>query len=369
MTKLKWILDNVESARARADKGDLAFGTIDTWLAWKLSGGNIHITDYTNASRTMMFNINTLKWDEDILREFNIPSSMLPTVMPSRSIFGYTDSAITGNVSIPIAGIAGDQQAALFGQACVKKGDIKNTYGTGCFLLMNTGNTPFFSDIGLITTLAVSPESDGLPVYAIEGSVFIAGAVIQWIRDELGLIKSSEESENAALSVNDNNGVYIVPAFTGLGAPYWNSHVKGIITGLTRGANKNHLIRAALESIAYQTNDVINTIKTDINPQGMNLTDNANLSFRVDGGASANNFLIQFQSDISNIEIERPSCIESTALGVSYITWLSTGLYNNMEDIIKMRQVDKIFKPDMRESTRNNYLNEWKSAVKKAITD
>lgn len=354
LTKLKWILDNIPNARKKAERGDLLFGTIDTWIVWKLSSGKIHATDYTNASRTMMFNIHTLQWDDDILHEFNIPKCILPEVKPSSHL--YAEMTETG---IPIAGIAGDQQAALFGQTCFNVGDVKNTYGTGCFMLMNTGDSPIMSDNGLLTTLACGINSK--PIYALEGSVFIAGAAIQWLRDEMMLIYSSAESETAARAVTDNNGVYMVPAFTGLGAPYWNSYARGIISGLTRGSNRNHIVRAALEAIAYQTYDVLNIMESD---SGLKLN-----KLQVDGGACANNFLMQFQADINNLIIERPLCIESTALGAAYLAGLAVGYYDNIDYIISNRQIESMFSPCMDDNIRQKYITEWHNAVKKAIVD
>jgi len=353
LTKLMWILDNIPDARIKAERGDLLFGTIDTWLLWKLTGGKVHATDYTNASRTMMFNIHTLRWDDDILYEFKIPSCMLPEVKPSSHIYAYESE-----IDVPIAGIAGDQQAALFGQTCINVGDVKNTYGTGCFMLMNTGNTPIASDNGLLTTLACGIDSK--PVYALEGSVFIAGAVIQWLRDEMMIIYTAAESETGANAVSDNNGVYIVPAFTGLGTPYWDPYARGIITGLTRGCNRNHIIRAALESIAYQTYDVLKIIETESSIKLNKL--------RVDGGACANKFLMQFQSDINNIIIERPICIESTALGATYLAGLAVGYYSDFNDIISNRQIEAMFTPFMKDETREKYLSGWHDAVKRALT-
>ena len=353
LTKLIWILDNVPEARIKAERGDLLFGTIDTWLLWNLSGGKVHATDYTNASRTMMFNIRTLEWDGDILRDFNIPLCMLPEVRPSSYVY-----SAESEINIPIAGIAGDQQAALFGQTCINPGDVKNTYGTGCFMLMNTGDTPIFSNNGLLTTLACGIGDK--PVYALEGAVFIAGAAIQWLRDEMMLIYNSAESETAATSVTDNNGVYMVPAFTGLGAPYWNPYARGIVTGLTRGSNRNHLIRAALESIAYQTYDVLKIIEAD---SGITLS-----SLQVDGGACANDFLMKFQADITDITIERPACIESTALGAAYLAGLAVGYYSGIDDIISNRRIESAFAPSMNDELRRKYLDGWHSAVKQALT-
>lgn len=355
LTKVKWILDNVPNARSKAEKGELLFGTIDTWLIWNLCGE--HITDHTNASRTLMFNITALKWDDEILNEFNIPSNILPQVKPSSCVYGYTKSNIFGG-AIPVAGIAGDQQAALFGQSCFNTGDIKNTYGTGCFILMNTGDKIILSDNGLLTTVACG--IDGKPCYALEGSIFTAGAAIQWIRDELKVIRSAAESEDAAVKVNDNNGVYMVPAFTGIGAPYWNPYARGIITGLSRGSNVNHIIRAALESIAYQTNDVLDIFEkyADIKIKKL----------KVDGGACVNNFLMQFQADILNTPIERPLCVESTALGAAYLAGLAVSYYN-ANDLMKKNRIETLFTPSMNSDIRQNYIKGWHSAVKKALLE
>ena len=352
-TKIKWILDNVEGAREKAKNGELLFGTVDTWLIWKLSGGKIHVTDYTNASRTMLFNIHTLTWDEELLKILDIPKLMLPQVKSSSEIYGNIN--ILGT-ELAISGIAGDQQAALFGQRCFKKGDIKNTYGTGCFLLMNTGETAVNSNNGLLTTIAASLK--GEPVsYALEGSVFVGGAVIQWLRDELGIIASSAESEAFATKVDDTAGVYIVPAFAGLGAPYWDMYAKGTITGLTRGSNKNHIVRAALEAIAYQTNDLILAIRNDCN---INIT-----SLKADGGAAQNKFLMQFQSDISDIEIECPACAEATALGAAYLAGLAVGFWQSKTEILNINADSSAFNPKICENKRNELLNGWKTAVNK----
>ena len=352
-TKIKWILDNVEGAREKAKNGELLFGTVDTWLIWKLSGGKIHVTDYTNASRTMLFNIHTLTWDEELLKILDIPKLMLPQVKSSSEIYGNIN--ILGT-ELAVSGIAGDQQAALFGQRCFKKGDIKNTYGTGCFLLMNTGETAVNSSNGLLTTIAASLK--GEPVsYALEGSVFVGGAVIQWLRDELGLIASSAESEAFATKVDDTAGVYIVPAFAGLGAPYWDMYAKGTITGLTRGSNKNHIVRAALEAIAYQTNDLILAIRNDCN---INIT-----SLKADGGAAQNKFLMQFQSDISDIEIECPACAEATALGAAYLAGLAVGFWQSKTEILNMKSDFSAFNPKICGDKRNELLNGWKTAVNK----
>ncbi len=352
-SKLRWILDNVEGARAKAEAGKLLFGTIETWLIWKLTGGRVHVTDYSNASRTMMFNINELKWDKDILAELDIPVSMLPEPVPSSFIYGETEEHIFGG-PVRISGAAGDQQSALFGQGCFEKGQAKNTYGTGCFLLMNTGESPVYSKNGLVTTIAWG--IDGKVNYALEGSVFVAGAAIQWLRDELELIDSSPESERLALSVPDTNGVYIVPAFAGLGAPYWNPYARGAIFGLTRGADKCHLTRATLESLAYQTNDLLEAMKEDI---GYEL-----LSLQVDGGACANNFLMQFQADITAKPVKRPECIETTSLGAAYLAGLATGFWSDMDDITENLKTDREFTASMNEEKRTKLLTGWKKAVR-----
>ena len=352
-SKLRWILDNVEGARAKAEAGKLLFGTIETWLIWKLTGGRVHVTDYSNASRTMMFNINELKWDKDILAELDIPVSMLPEPVPSSFIYGETEEHIFGG-PVRISGAAGDQQSALFGQGCFEKGQAKNTYGTGCFLLMNTGESPVYSKNGLVTTIAWG--IDGKVNYALEGSVFVAGAAIQWLRDELELIDSSPESERLALSVPDTNGVYIVPAFAGLGAPYWNPYARGAIFGLTRGADKCHLTRATLESLAYQTNDLLEAMKEDI---GYEL-----LSLQVDRGACANNFLMQFQADITAKPVKRPECIETTSLGAAYLAGLATGFWSDMDDITENLKTDREFTASMNEEKRTKLLAGWKKAVR-----
>ena len=336
-TKIKWILDNVEGAREKAEKGELLFGNIDTWLIWNLTRGKVHVTDYTNASRTMLYNIRDLKWDERLLEELDIPKPMLPEVMPSSHIYGYTDPDIFGGLRIPISGIAGDQQAALFGQACFNPGMAKNTYGTGCFLLMNTGDEIVRSKNGLITTIAWG--LDGKVEYALEGSIFVAGAVVQWLRDELKLIHEAKDSEYFAQKVEDSNGVYLVPAFTGLGAPYWDMEARGVMVGLTRGANKNHIIRAALESIAYQTRDVLEVMEED---SGIMLKE-----LRVDGGASANNFLMEFQSDILGVPIKRPDIIETTSLGAAYLAGLAVGFWSCKEEIWEKWNVNMSFEPHM----------------------
>ncbi len=355
-TKIKWILDNVEGARKKALNGELLFGTVDTWLIWKLSGGKIHVTDYTNASRTMLFNIHKLCWDKKLLEIFEIPESMLPAVKHSSEIYGEIN--ILGE-NIKVSGIAGDQQAALFGQRCFKKGDIKNTYGTGCFLLMNTGNTAVKSNNGLLTTVAAfTPNED--KTYALEGSVFVGGAVIQWLRDELGLLKKSADSEKYALSVSDNGGVYIVPAFAGLGAPYWDMYARGTITGLTRGSNKKHIIRAALESIAYQTNDLITAMKNDSN---IPIT-----ALRADGGAAQNSFLMQFQADISSVRLLRPSNAEATALGAAFLAGLAVGFWKDKSEILKIQVSQTEFSSSIGEFTRNELLEGWKSAVARTFS-
>lgn len=353
-TKIAWILEQVPGAREQAERGELLFGTVDTWLVWKLSGGKIHVTDYTNASRTMLFDIHKLQWDSEILDYFGIPACMLPNVRPSSEIYGNSDKTLTGT-EIPIAGIAGDQQAALFGQCCFEAGEMKNTYGTGCFLLMNTGETPVSSENGLLTTLAAS--ADGRPRYALEGSVFVAGAAIQWLRDEMGLIQTAAESEVCCKAVEDTAGVYMVPAFTGLGAPYWDAGARGIITGLTRGAGKNHIVRAAVESLAYQVHDLVKVMEQD---SGIPL-----LSLKTDGGASANDFLLQFQADILTAVVQRPFCIETTALGAAYLAGLAVGYWKDLEDVRKNWSLSRRFEPEMGEDTRTELLRGWKEAVER----
>lgn len=355
-TKIAWILDNVEGARERAEKGELLFGTVDTWLIWNLTKGKVHVTDYTNASRTMLYDIHALQWDGELLNYFNIPDSMLPTVRPSSYVYGYTDPLVLGG-QIPIAGAAGDQQAALFGQCCFEEGDVKNTYGTGCFLLMNTGEKPIQSRNGLVTTIAATPE--GEINYALEGSVFVAGASIQWLRDGMRMFKEAKQSEEYAIDVADTTGVYVVPAFAGLGAPYWNQYARGSVFGITRGCQKEHFIRATLESIAYQTYEVIRAMEEDA---GVKLT-----NLKVDGGASANNFLMQFQSDILNAKVDRPNCIETTALGAAYLAGLATGYYKDKEEIKKNWQLGREFVPTVEENKRNELLKGWKKAVKCAL--
>ncbi len=351
-TKVRWILENVPSARERAEHGDLLFGTIDTWLMYKLSKGRIHVTDYSNASRTMLFNINTLDWDEDILAELDIPASMLPEVKPSSCIYGESDPEFFGG-AIPIAGAAGDQQAALFGQTCFEEGDAKNTYGTGCFMLMNTGEKPVFSENGLLTTIAWG--LDGKVNYALEGSVYVAGAAIQWLRDELKLIDGSPDSEYFATRVKDTAGCYVVPAFTGLGAPYWDPYARGAIMGLTRGVNKYHLIRATLESLAFQSNDVLHAMELD---SGIKTA-----ALKVDGGASMNNFLMQFQADIMNAPVHRPACVETTAMGASYLAGLAVGFWEDKEDVRRHWSMEREFLPSMDEDRRREEINGWNKAV------
>ncbi len=355
-TKLRWILDHVEGAREKAERGDLIFGTIETWLIWKLSMGKVHVTDYSNASRTMLFNIHTLAWDDEIFKELNIPKNMMPKPMPSSCVYGTTDPVIFGG-PIRIAGAAGDQQAALFGQTCFKKGEVKNTYGTGCFLLMNTGEKPVASQHGLLTTIAWG--LDGKVTYALEGSIFVAGAAVQWLRDELGLVHSSSESESLAASVEDSNGVYIVPAFVGMGAPYWNSYARGAIFGLTRGANKNHLVRATLESLAYQSSDLLKAMEEDSHIKLAAL--------KVDGGASANNLLMQIQSDLLDTAVHRPKCIETTSLGAAYLAGLAVGYWKNKEDVLENWQIDQTFEPKISSEKRKEMLQGWKKAVKCAL--
>lgn len=355
-TKLKWILDNVPGLRQRAQNGELAFGTIDTWLTWKLTNGEVHVTDVSNASRTMLFNIHTLAWDEELLRLFDIPRSVLPEVRPSSKIYGVTGNIIPGS-RIPIGGIAGDQQAALFGQLCTQPGMVKNTYGTGCFMLMNTGEKAIASKNNLLTTIAW--QVDGKTEYALEGSVFIAGAVVQWLRDELKLIRSSAEVEALAAQVKGSEGVYIVPAFAGLGAPHWNQHARGSIFGLTRGSNNAHIARAALESIAYQTCDVLKAMEADA---GISIAE-----LRVDGGATVNNVLMQFQSDILDCKVVRPRITETTALGAAYLAGLAVGYWKNMAEIREQWQVDQVFDPAMDDNKRNELVSGWQRAVKAAI--
>lgn len=352
-TKIRWILDNVEGAREKANRGELAFGTVDSWLIWKLTKGKVHVTDYSNASRTLLFNINTLEWDEELCKILDVPMSLLPEAKPSSFIYGETDSEFFG-APIRIAGAAGDQQAALFGQTCFNPGEAKNTYGTGCFMLMNTGEKPIFSKNGLLTTIAWG--LDGKVNYALEGSVYVAGAAIQWLRDELHLVDTSPDSEYFATRVQDTNGCYVVPAFTGLGAPYWDPYARGAITGLTRGVNKYHIIRATLESLAFQTNDVLHAMELD---SGIHLS-----ALKVDGGACKNNFLMQFQSDIINAPVHRPQCVETTAMGASYLAGLAVGYWNGKEDVIKNWAIDREFKPQMTDEKRVKEIKGWNQAVK-----
>ena len=354
-TKIKWILDHVDGARALANEGKLLFGTVETWLIWKFTKGKVHVTDYSNASRTMLFNINTLEWDKEILEELDIPENMLPKAMPSSHVYGYTDASFLG-AEIPIAGAAGDQQAALFGQTCFHEGEAKNTYGTGCFLLMNTGEKPVFSKNGLVTTIAWG--LDGKVNYALEGSIFVAGAAIQWLRDGMRLIDSAADSEYMAGKVKGTHGCYVVPAFTGLGAPHWDQYARGTIVGITRGTTKNHIIRATLESIALQVCDVIDAMKADA---GIEVK-----SLKVDGGASANNFLMQFQADMLDAPVNRPACIESTAIGAAYLAGLAVGYWKTKEEVMKNQQLDKVFAPNMDAKERKDKRNGWNRAVKYA---
>lgn len=354
-TKLRWLLDNAAGARERAEKGELLFGTVDSWIIWKLTGGKVHVTDYSNASRTMLFNIHTLKWDEEILRVLKIPQQILPEVKPSSHVYGYTDSKLFGR-EVPIAGAGGDQQCALFGQTCFERGEVKNTYGTGGFMLMNTGTAPVNSHNGLVTTIAWGV--DDKVEYALEGSIFVAGAAVQWLRDELGLIRDAAESEVLAKSVPDANGCYVVPAFVGLGAPYWDQYARGAIVGLTRGVNRNHIVRATLESIAYQVNDVLMAMQED---SGMPIT-----SLRVDGGACDNDFLMQFQADILNTSVVRPYCIETTAMGAAYLAGLAVGYWRSKEEILANHVIAAEFKPQMGQAKRENFLQGWHNAVKAA---
>lgn len=354
-TKIKWILDNVEGAREKAEEGQLLFGTVDSWLMWKLSGGAIHATDYTNASRTMIYNIKELKWDGELLDLLSIPKPMLPKVLPSSGIFGYTTMELLG-AKIPISGVAGDQQAALFGQCCFGKGDVKNTYGTGCFLLMNTGDEPVMSEHGLITTIAASTDK---VQYALEGSVFVAGAAIQWLRDQMKIVDSAPESETIASKVDDTNGVYVVPAFTGMGAPYWRQNARGMVVGITRGTNREHFVRATLESLAYQTYDVLKAMEQDAKTE---IT-----SVQVDGGASANNLLMQFQADITGKKVVRPSVIETTGLGAAYLAGLATGYWSSKEEIKENMNIDRVFADEMDEMEVKLKIEGWKRAIKCAL--
>lgn len=354
-TKLRWLLDNVTGARESAEKGKLLFGTVDSWIIWKLTGGKVHVTDYSNASRTMLFNIHTLKWDEEILRVLKIPQQILPEVKPSSHVYGYTDSKLFGR-EVPIAGAGGDQQCALFGQTCFERGEVKNTYGTGGFMLMNTGTAPVNSHNGLVTTIAWGV--DDKVEYALEGSIFVAGAAVQWLRDELGLIRNAAESEVLAKLVPDANGCYVVPAFVGLGAPYWDQYARGAIVGLTRGVNRSHIVRATLESIAYQVNDVLMAMQED---SGMPIT-----SLRVDGGACDNDFLMQFQADILDTSVVRPYCIETTAMGAAYLAGLAVGYWRSKEEILANHVIAAEFKPQMGQAKRESLLQGWHNAVKAA---
>ncbi len=356
-TKLRWLLEEIPGARARAERGELLFGTVETWLLWKLTGGKVHITDYSNASRTMLFNINTLQWDEEILRELNIPRGMLPEPRPSSAVYAETEPTLLGG-AIPICGAAGDQQAALFGQTCFRPGEAKNTYGTGCFLLMNTGERPVFSRNGLVTTVAWG--LDGHVNYALEGSIFVAGAAIQWLRDEMKLIESAQDSEYMAQKVRDTNGCYVVPAFTGLGAPHWNQYARGTIVGLTRGCNKYHLIRATLDSICYQVDEVLAAMRAD---SGIALE-----ALKVDGGASANNYLMQTQADVIGAPVVRPTCVESTALGAAFLAGLAVGFWRDLDEIRRYYAADRTFLPTISEQERAERLDDWKRAVRCACS-
>lgn len=355
-TKIKWILDNVEGAREKAERGDLLFGTVETWLIWKLTKGKVHVTDYSNASRTLIFNINTLEWDQELLDILDIPRSMLPEVKPSSCVYGYADASYFG-AQIPIGGAAGDQQAALFGQTCFTAGEAKNTYGTGCFMLMNTGEKPVFSEHGLVTTIAWG--LDGKVTYALEGSIFVAGAAIQWLRDEMRLVDSAADTDYMARKVPDTNGCYVVPAFTGLGAPHWDQYARGTIVGITRGVNKYHIIRATLESLAFQVNDVLQAMRAD---SGISLS-----ALKVDGGASANDFLMQTQSDIIDAPVHRPRCVETTAMGAAYLAGLAVGYWQSKEDVVKNWAIDQVFTPEIEEEKRQAKIKGWNKAVKYAF--
>ena len=357
-TKIKWILDNVAGTRERAERGELLFGNIDTWLIWNLTRGKVHVTDYSNASRTMLFNINTLQWDDEILTELNIPRSMLPEVKPSSCVYGKTDERTFGGADIPIAGAAGDQQAALFGQACFEAGMAKNTYGTGCFMLMNTGTAPIISQNGLLTTIAWGIGDT--VTYALEGSIFVAGAAVQWLRDQLRLVYDAAETEYYAERVEDTNGVYVVPAFTGLGAPYWDMYARGAIVGLSRGAKREHIVRATLESIAYGTRDVLSAMEKD---SGIMLK-----ALKVDGGAAVNNFLMQFQADILNVPVHRPRVLETTALGAAYLAGLAVGFWKDMEEIKRNWAVDRAFTVQMDEASRAQRYAGWQKAIRRAMS-
>ena len=351
-SKIRWLLDHIPGAEEKAKNGELLFGTIETWLLWNLTEGRVHVTDYANAARTMLFNIHTLAWDEELLDLFNIPRSILPTPRPNSEIYGETTLFGT---AIPIGGMAGDQQAALFGQCCFEKGEAKNTYGTGCFMLMNTGEEPIMSQNGMLTTIAWG--IGGRIQYALEGSVFVAGAAIQWLRDELQIIEKAADSEACALAVEDNGGVYMVPAFVGLGAPHWDPYARGMITGISRGTNRNHIIRATLESLAYQTCDVLNAMANDAETELSSL--------KVDGGACANNFLMQFQADMIRTTVQRPQCIETTALGAAYLAGLAVNYWKDTEEIKANHRIDRVFEPNMKEEQRQSLLNGWQDAVKR----
>lgn len=355
-TKLHWLLEHVPGVRERAERGELLFGTVETWLIWKLTGGRAHVTDYSNASRTMLFNINSLDWDDEILSELRIPKCMLPQPLPSSGTFGLTDPALLGG-EIPITGAAGDQQAALFGQTCFRPGEAKNTYGTGCFLLMNTGTRPVFSRNGLVTTIAWG--LGGTVTYALEGSIFVAGAAIQWLRDEMKLISSAAESETVAQEVPDTNGCYVVPAFTGLGAPYWDQYARGAVVGLTRGCSRAHLVRATLDSLTYQTHDVLDAMRSD--------SSIALDSLKVDGGASANNYLMQTQADIIGAPLLRPTCVESTAMGAAYLAGLAVGFWKDTEELRQIWAVDRTFRPQIGAAEREARLRGWHRAVQRAF--
>jgi glycerol kinase len=356
-TKVKWILDNVEGARAKAEKGELLFGTIDTWLIWKLSGGKVHVTDYSNASRTLMYNIRDLKWDPEILKELTVPASMLPTVRPSSEVYGTTDASVFLGVTVPIAGAAGDQQAALFGQTCFKPGMAKNTYGTGCFMLMNTGDKVYESKNGLLTTIAWG--IDGKVEYALEGSIFVAGSAVQWLRDGLKLLEAAPDSEYYAKKVKDAEGVYVVPAFVGLGAPYWDMKARGAILGLTRGTTKSHIVRATLDSMAYQTKDVLSAMEADSNIKLQAL--------KVDGGAVVNNVLMQFQADVLGVPVDRPEVTETTALGAAYLAGLAVGVWGNKEELLSNWKLDTRFEPKMDSAQSKKLYTGWQKAVKRAM--
>ncbi|TCS78954.1 glycerol kinase GlpK [Pectinatus cerevisiiphilus] len=356
-TKVKWILDNVEGAREKAEAGELLFGTMDTWLLWKLTGGKVHVTDYSNASRTLMYNIRELKWDDELLGYLNVPKCMLPEVKPSSEVYGVTIPSVTQGTEIPIAGIAGDQQAALFGQTCFKAGMAKNTYGTGCFMLMNTGSQLYDSKNGLLTTIAWGLDNE--VVYALEGSIFVAGSAIQWLRDGLKILDSAPDSEYYANKVKDAEGVYVVPAFVGLGAPYWDMKARGAIFGLTRGTSKNHIIRATLDSLAYQTKDVLDAMQSD--------SEIKLAALKVDGGAVANNLMMQFQSDLLGVPVDRPKVVETTALGASYLAGLAVGFWKNKEELVKNWQLDRRFEPNMDEEKRNDLYVGWLKAVRRTM--